>query len=131
MGRRTSAAGFTLVEVLVGLAVAAVFLPVLFGIFQSGLRGAGQVAGSDMAILLAESKLATVGVESAIEEGRRSGRFANGFSWEVFVRPFRPDPDRTQGDVYRLWEVTIVVRHDDRPDARSVSLTTLRLGGRV
>jgi type II secretion system protein I len=130
--RSAGSAGFTILEALVALAIVAVSVPALFGLFQGGLQSANKVRDSGLAVLLAQSKLAGVGVEERLEEGQRSGRFGNGLAWEIIVRRFDDDTaNSTPGAVYRLWEITVVVRQEDPPDAPPVSLTTLRLGGRV
>jgi general secretion pathway protein I len=124
-------AGFTLVEVLVALAVMAAAVPIVFQAFHGALHGVRLVDKYGVATLLAESKLASLSAEGPLEEAVRSGRFANGFTWTARVQPFLAEPPAVHDHLpFRPYEVTVTVRFDDRREDRSVSLTTLRLDGR-
>ncbi len=130
--RRGGASGFTLIEVLVALTILALSLGVFLNIFSTGLKGTRLSEAYSMATMLAESKLATIGVEEPLEEGESSGRFDDRFAWMVDVRPHESMEDEEEGSVRRrgaleAFDVVVTVSWDDRNDAKSISLTTLRL----
>ena len=83
--------GFTLVEVLVAFAIVAVSLGALLQIFSGGLRSSRTAEAYATAALLAESKLARIGIEEPLEEGDTTGVFDNGFEWQSTVSPYLPE----------------------------------------
>ena len=110
-------------------AVLAVSLGVLFQIFSTGMRASRTAEAYAHATLLAESKLAAIGIEAPLEEGERAGEFDNGFAWRVAVRPYRLDGREADGTLsVPAYEVGVTVSWDGAGGRQSVSLTTLRLG---
>ncbi len=121
--------GFTLLEVLVAFAVLAVSLGALFQIFSTGTRASRTAEAYTYATLLAESKLASVGIEMPLHTGEQAGEFDNGFAWRVAVRPYWLDGQETDGTFsVPAYEVDVTVSWDGGGGLRSISLTTLRLG---
>ncbi len=107
--------------------VLAVSLGVLFEIFATGLGAARTSENLVHATQLAQSKLATVGIETPLTVGEHSGRFDDGFAWRVVVRPFADDSTEPAGvRATRAYEVTVTVSWDK--GGRSLRLATLRLG---
>lgn len=90
--------GFTLIEVLVALAVLGLSLGVIMQIFSAGLDRARKTEARAIAVQLAESKLAAVGVEEPLTEGMTSGEFDNRFRWRVLVQPYEPAGGEADGD---------------------------------
>ena len=85
---RASESGFTLIEILVAFVIVALALGALLQVFATGLRSSSTAENYTMAALLAESKLAAMGIEEPLEESHRSGEFDNGFAWTTIVRPY-------------------------------------------
>ncbi len=110
--------------------VLAVSLGVLFEIFATGLGAARTSENLVHATQLAQSKLATVGIETPLAVGEQSGRFDDDFAWRVAVLPFANDSSEPEGvrttRAYRAYEVAVTVSWDK--GGRSLRLTTLRLG---
>ena len=81
------------------------------------------------ATLHAESKLATVGITGALEEGETTGEYDDGYAWRLNIRPYRPEGQEAEGLAPKIeaYEVTVTVAWGQGSRARSVSLTTLRL----
>lgn len=123
-GPRCSGAGFTLLEVIVAVAILAVALGALLQIFSSGLRGARVAGHHAIATLQAESKLAAIGIETALEEGESAGEFDNGHRWRVTVRPYLGSGQEARLAAY---EVVVTVSWGETGGPRSISLGTLRL----
>lgn len=128
--------GFSLLEVLVAFVILALAMTVLMQIFSRGLIGADLAERYSKAALLAESKLAAIGVEEPLKEGTYSGKFDEDFSWQLVVKPFR-DPAQKEDAAtpapntflpVQLFEVELAVRFttDDKRE-RTVTLTTLQL----
>ena len=122
----TRKTGFTLIEVLVAFAIAAISLATLFRIFAGGLESARLSEAEARATMLAESYLAAVGVEAPLDDEERAGETEDGYRWRVTAR----DLDLGDGTKpARRYEVTVAVAwgpEDERE--RAVVLRTVRLG---
>ncbi len=128
MPAKNRSRGFTLIEVLVALAVLALALGVLFQIFSTGLNNSRVAEAYAKATLLAQSKLASLGIEESLGEGENTGRFDEQFGWRVDVHGHERE-ERPVGQVAPLkpYEVVVTVYWGETDEERSVSLTTLRL----
>ncbi len=128
-GARRRSGGFTLLEVLVAFTVLAISLGVLFEIFSTGMRASRSAEQYTRATLLAESKLAAIGIEVALEEGETTGEYGDGYDWRVTVRPYGVDGPEAEGVAppIEAYEVVVTVAWGQGSRERSVSLTTLRL----
>ena len=137
--------GFTLIEVLVALIVLGLSMGVIMQIFSAGLDRARRTEARAIAVQLAESKLAAVGIEAPLIEGETSGEFDERFRWRVLVQPYEPVADEPDdggaGDdkstgpgpataLVHAYAVKVSVSWADSGrdgDAAAVSLSTIRL----
>ncbi len=126
--RASGQSGFTLIEVIVALAVLALTLGVVFQSFSLGLRSMTSSEAYLRAVEVAESRLAMVGHDVEGFGRELKGESETGLAWSVSIEPFEdpeeilPDPD----DVgLRLYEIVVSVPTDD---GRTITLKTLRLG---
>lgn len=120
--------GFTLIEVLVALAIVALALSVIFTGFSVGLRGRRTAEDYEQATMLAQSKLNAVGVVAPLQQGKTSGEFNDRYRWTVTVKPYE-EKGGTESDTSqdRALVVVVTVSWNDANHERSVSLQTLRL----
>ncbi len=81
--------GLTLLEVLVAFVILAVAITSVMQVFSTGLEGTRRAEAANLAALMAESKLAAVGVEIPLRAGRHGGTEANGFAWQIEIEPYR------------------------------------------
>jgi len=127
MARRArEGAGFTLVEVLVAFAIAALGLAALFQIFATGLRSAAISEGYARATMLAESQLDRVGIEQPLAPGERFGVFDDGYRWHVAIAPYQ---EAEMDALVEIFEVSVTVSWgEESGGGRAVTLRTLRLG---
>jgi general secretion pathway protein I len=117
-------AGFTLLEVLVALAVLAVSLGALFDAFGGTLRGVERADQMRTATLLARATLAAVGSEIPLETGELDGRYTNGFVWRLQMTPH---PGTTEDSLVAAYAVRLIVSWPEGSATRSLRLETLRL----
>jgi general secretion pathway protein I len=134
--------GFSLLEVLVAFVILGLVLGVLMEIFSSGLRNVGRATESQRAVLLAQSKLASVGIETALREGESNGDFDGGFRWQLSIKPFKEsqesqaefvDPSGVIAPILpvTLLEVEVRVLWGGSEPPRMISLKTLRMANKV
>jgi general secretion pathway protein I len=135
------ARGFSLLEILVAFIVLALAMTILMQIFSTSLNGATITDKYARATMIAESKLAAVGVEEILKEGGSSGSTDDGFSWAVEVRPYveaitDPNPANNPASYeqllyVKLFEVVLSVSFDaDDKKKRTVTLSKLQVGPR-
>lgn len=132
---RRAASGFTLIEVVVALVILTVALGALLQLFQTGMRSGGVAEDRVFATLLAQSRLAALGIESPLELGEISGEVDDRFRWSAQIDPYRDaqmaDPSDDPRAVRTVpYQVTVTVfwgPENENSAARSVSLTSLRL----
>src|SRR5215470_15119227 len=86
MSRRAEA-GFTLLEVLVALAIAGLGLGALFAAASGALGNIDLASRHQAATRHAQSHLAAVGIETPLAPSDRSGDDGDGFRWRVLIVP--------------------------------------------
>lgn len=85
--------GFTLLEVLVAFVLAAIGIVALMQAFAGGLRNLGKMDEYAMAAMVAESRLAEIGILYPVAEGEMEGvEEGDKYHWRVLVSPYE-DPD--------------------------------------
>lgn len=85
--RRRGERGFTLLEVLIAFAIAAIALAVLYQGALGGLRGSSVAARVQEATVRARSHMAALGRGTALIAGDQDGDDGGGFRWHTRVVP--------------------------------------------
>ena len=124
MTARSMESGFSLLEILVAFSILALSLGVLLEIFSTSLRGVTLGDQYSKAAMIAESRLAEVGVEFPVASGVYEGESGEIYRWRVSLDPF-PDPELEAAEPYT---VQVEVWWRDLGRERRISLTSLRLG---
>lgn len=124
--------GFTLLEVVVALAIAAVALVGLFQAGSGGLFAVDTAARAQEAIQRAQSHLAAVGRDAALVQGDFTDDDGGGYRWRLRVRSVATHPALAPGGGSvappTLYDVEVAISWPGRSGDRSVVLKTLRLG---
>ena len=125
-------AGFTLLEVVVAVAIAALALSGLFESGSLGLYATDTAAKSEEALERAQSHLAAIGRNAAIVAGDTSGDDGGGFSWRLQVAPVAQRrgvaADGITQQNLTLYAVAVAISWRSHGHEREVVLRTLRLG---
>ena len=127
--------GFTLIEVVVAFVLLALVMSTAFEIFSAGLARAGQLEERSRALVVAQSRMAIVGVEETLKEGDTSGESEDHkYQWTVSVRRSGEgeDPGKPQPSAYSLYRIDVRVtwRSADARE-RSLALSTLAVWTRA
>lgn len=124
-GRR--AGGFTLVELLVALAVFAIAMGFAF----RALSGAGaSLDGSEhnqMAVRLAQTMLGRVGRDIDPRPGDMDGRTEDGFVWQLRMTPYSTAADCITAPVLQGVVVQVSVGWTEQHHPHQIRLSSLRL----
>ncbi len=125
---RRACRGFSLLEVLVAFTILAMLLGALFQVFSGGLRAARSGDQYTRATIIAQSRLAALGVEQPLREGVSSGTDDDPYHWRVTVSPYLDDQMPVADYVLQPLTVHVEVFWEEGGSARSVSLTSILLG---
>jgi len=130
--RALQGGGFTLLEVVVALAIAAIALIGLFPAAGGGLVAVDTAARAEEAVQRAQSHLAAVGRDAALVQGEFTDDDGGGYHWRLRVRPVAnrqaPSADGNSAANTTLFDVEVAISWPGRNGDRSVVLRTLRLG---
>jgi len=118
--------GFTLVEVVVALAIVGMGVVTLFEIFSSGLRL--ETKSSERTEVAAYSRQAIDGflIRREVRDGRLEGAINERYRWRIEVQPFRED-DQLSSIGWDLKEITVETRYREEGRDKGMELKTLRL----
>jgi general secretion pathway protein I len=119
--------GFTLVEVVVAIAILALMAGVIFRVNSDSIRNIHRADALADASALAQSLIAKVGPEIPLREGETRGQSSAGLQWRVQMKRYGDATDRAQWPL-AAYTVVAEVTLRDGPDTQPVALTTLRLG---
>lgn len=109
--------GFTLVEILVSLAMMGLVLPVVLMAFTNGARSRSVAAGRTTAAYLLRDRLTEIEARGVPQIGEDSGEFEAGaaYIWESNV---------SATEVEGLYDVVVTIRWQERGEIRSFSVRT-------
>jgi general secretion pathway protein I len=122
---RNDIAGFTLVEIIVALAILALSLNVILPAISDALWRTAEAEAQAEAASLARSLLAQAGSAVSLNNGAAAGEFENGFRWRLQVTPYG---SADQAAPVRAYRVAAEVVWGEPSREQSLTLSTLRLG---
>ena len=131
--RGPAQSGFTLLEVVVAVAIAGLALVGMFQAGSGGLFAVDTAARAEEAVQRAQSHLAAIGRDAALIEGDSSGDDGGGYRWHLQVQPAAQRQgvaaDGVTPQNTTLFSVRVSISWQSRGHERAVTLQTLRLGG--
>ena len=134
-----SSDGFTLLEVLVAFVILAISMGVVLNVFSSGLDSGRKAEARVVAVLLAQSKLASLEAERPLAVGESEGRFDRTYFWRATVEPYSESEELSDRipDSIAAYRLSVTVHWSDSGSrsgaaagggpGRQVTLATLRL----
>ncbi len=125
MTSRRTETGFTLIEMLVALAIVALSMSVLLRIISDNLERARRARDEAAALSLAQSLLAQANT-GVPQTGVSTGRFGNGFFWRLQTESYGTAASRNNWPVDAV-AITATVSWHEADDTGSKTLTTLRV----
>ena len=115
MGKSRREGGFTLVEVVVAMAVLGISLVLIIELFSGGLRLGRASEEYTLAGQLARQKMEELSLTQPIAEGVEEGEFDSTYRWQVEVKKidilsipletdYRPPADLYQIQIHIIWK---------------------------
>ena len=128
MSARHDNAGFTLIEVLVALAIVGMALGAIAAVFSTALLGHQTADSAEQALAVAEEQLALAA--AVPRPGKTGGTFAGRFAWRTSVEPYADGKENADipTSLPPLYRIDVTVAWHDGRRGREVALSTLRLG---
>lgn len=124
--------GFTLLEIVIALAIASLACVALMQAVSGGLRATSVSGHYQEALSRAHSHLEQLGTN--LQTGEQSGAEGEGFKWHVAVQPIAvalghvSSSEKGGTEVATLFGVTVVVEWDTDGGHQELVLSTRRLG---
>lgn len=123
--------GFTLLEVVIALVIAALALVVLFRAGGDGLFATAAASRAEEAVQRAQSHLAAVGRDAPLLEGQSDGDDGGGYRWHLRVAPVAnwqlPEQQGSAVLLTTLYDVEVSVSWRGNGHDRAVVLKTERI----
>ena len=123
--RRPGSKGFTLLEVLVAMAVMSIALVAVFELFSADLRG---LAASDdyvAAVIKAEAKMREILDDEKLTEKSWQETSSDGFLFAATIK--KTSEDRTENLPVDLLDINLTVKWTKGQTERSFTLKTMKL----
>ncbi|MBI2883505.1 MAG: prepilin-type N-terminal cleavage/methylation domain-containing protein [Candidatus Methylomirabilis oxyfera] len=118
-----SSRGFTLLEVIIALAILGMGFALAMELLAAGVRSAKASEDYTQAVLLARQKMAEVAVTQNLTDLVDAGEFGGGFRWVSEIQSLE-QPEELPG---RLFSIRVRVTWPGRRGEKSVNLQTLRM----
>jgi general secretion pathway protein I len=121
--------GFTLIEVVVAMAILAVGLTVVIELFAGGLRLARVSEEYTKAVNYGRIKLEEIALKPKIEEGSQEGKFDGTFHWQIGVKKVDVLPIEKRPELkipVELFQIQVKVIWKSGSKERSASVETYK-----
>ena len=120
--------GFTLLEIMVALAILGIALGVILQQFSGGLKAIRVSREYTTALIHAREKLEEFSLQKKLSEKAESGEFEDGYRWRVIISPFGEDQGAEDQEflLLRLCEITSMVSWGEGKEKR-VEVATLKV----
>ena len=119
--------GFTLLEVVVAMAIVGLGVVTLIEIFSLGLRLVARSSEKATAITYGRQVMDEVLIRRGVQEGGEEGSFGEKHRWRLQVKPLKGESKLLSSTAWELNEITLQMRYQDGEREKQLELRTLRL----
>ena len=130
MKRRGGSHGFTLIEIVVAMAILGVGLIVIIELFSGGLR-LGKTSGEyTKAVGYARMKMEELSYAKSLEEGVQEGEFDRDYRWQVEVKKIDllpPDREVQYRPPFELYQIRVEVLWNSGSREKAAGVETYRI----
>lgn len=126
--------GFTLLEVMVALAILALGLVTALELFAGSLRLGTTASRHTQAAIYAQNEMDRLLAQTTLDDGEESGELPEGYYWQVRVQEIYPEESQTRlqpqqqnpTDFFHLKEIEVRVSWQGSGAEQSLTLRSLR-----
>jgi general secretion pathway protein I len=115
--------GFTLLEVIIALAILGIGFALAMELLATGVRSAKASEEYTQAVLLVRQKMAEIAVTPSLEGSTDAGEFEGGFRWASEIYPLPQEEDLPA----QLYQVRVRVTWPGRRGEKALDLYTVRM----
>lgn len=126
---RTDARGFSLLEVLVSLAILAIAVTLLLQLFSTDLRAIVRSGDMTSAAMKGDSRIRELLAEPGLAEKSWSEATEDGYRLDIVVQEALPE--RTDNLPVKLLEVVVTVRWREGMQEKSLRIETLKMVDKI
>ena len=127
--------GFTLLEVMIALAILALGIVTVLELLSGSLHLGVKASRSTQAAIYAQNILDRLFAQTTLQDGDERGEFPDGYVWHARVQEIRPDDDHSrlqpnrpnQTDFFHLKEIAIELSWNENGGTQSFVLRSLRV----
>lgn len=119
--------GFTLLEVVVAMAIVGLGVVTLFEIFSLGLRLGTKSSERTQAVAYSRQAIDEFLTRRTVNEGVSEGSFGEKYRWRLQVKPLQEHGQLSSSTGWDLKEITLKMRFQEREGEKEVEMKTLRL----
>jgi len=131
----SSASGFTLLEVMVALAILGIGIVTVLELFAGSLRLGVKASRYTLAAIYAQNVMNHLFTQTFLDDREESGELPGGYAWRSRVQEIHPDEDQSrprsnlqnQIDVFHLKEIEVSVRWSEGSGEQNLVVHSLRL----
>ena len=126
---RTSANGFTLMEILVAISVLAIALVVILQLFSGGLKSGRISDAYTMGIFHAKEKMEEILLSESLTPGITEGEFEDGYRWRAAIEQVVQTEEEAAKLPLDMFQITVAVSwgHDTAGEGKQFQLSTLKV----
>jgi len=123
-----SPTGFTLIEVMVTLAILGIALTVIIELFSGGLRLAKKSEDYSRAVFYGRQLLEELCLQNEISEKEETGEFEGDYTWKYQMKPVSVliDEDDDRGFSLKVFNVKVVVFWHSGGIEKNINFETLK-----
>lgn len=126
--------GFTLLEIMVALAILALGIVTVLELLSGSLRIGVKASRHTQAALYAQNIMDRMFAQTTLDDGEESGEFPDGYTWIAQVQEIRPDDDSSrfqsnrpnQLDFFHLKEIAVRITWEENGGAKAFVVRSLR-----
>ena len=120
-------AGFTLIEVIVAVAILSVSLVMIMQLFAAGLKASRSSCDYTRAVMHAKDKMEEL--SAAPVHPQESGEFRDGYKWEADAQPYEESTNEEREDIgFKLLKLKIkIMWNSGTKKENSVELESLKM----
>lgn len=119
--------GFTLLEVVVAMAIVGLGVVTLLDIFSGGMRLQSRISAATEVTARGGQIMDNVFIRASVAEGKEEGFAGPSHPWRLEVTPFVPEAELSASKGWELKEVALEIRYTEGGRERRMEMRTLRL----